>query len=196
MREEGPLLESLTRRLAECPPEFLRPPKVTDWVGEIDVKAVVCDHLRAMKLDGIAGLDLSPLDSDGTGSSINRLRLILLATWILHDDWFLQRPRLAPAMWSLLSNELNDLAEVVGADEAVKDPDRREELIRVCLSQLGLRPLGETEAQAVDRLATLDSAERIRVIRKTRAAEARAREIRQRMAEEAARAAAARYSPE
>ena len=55
---------------------------------------------------------------------------------------------------------------------------------------------GETPAQATDRLTMLDSAERLKVMRQTRDAEARARKIREQMAAEAARAAAARYSPE
>jgi hypothetical protein len=78
----------------------------------------------------------------------------------------------------------------------VGDPDRREELVRVCLAELGLRPRGETVAQAMDRLNTLDSVERKRVVDQTREAEARARQIREAMARRAAQEAAARYSPE
>jgi hypothetical protein len=91
---------------------------------------------------------------------------------------------------------LNDLATVLRPEAVVTDPDRREEFVRLCLKHLGLRPSGETLAQAADRLTTLDSVERDGVIRKTRDAEARARAIREKMAEEAARAAAQRYTPE
>ena len=51
-------------------------------------------------------------------------------------------------------------------------------------------------AQATDRLTTLDSIERNRVMRKTRSAEARARRIREEMVKKSAQEAAARYSPE
>jgi hypothetical protein len=129
-------------------------------------------------------------------ASANRGRLIAVATWLLHDDWFLARPALAPAVWMLLSQGLDDLAAVASAQDVVRDPDRREELVRVCLKHLGLRPRGETVVQATDRLNTLDSAERLKVVRQTRDAEARARAIREKMAAEAARAAAARYAPE
>jgi hypothetical protein len=78
----------------------------------------------------------------------------------------------------------------------INDPDRREELVRLCLKGLGLIPQGESAAQAADRLTTLDSVERDRVIRETRQAEARAREIREAMARKRAEEAAARYSPE
>ena len=76
------------------------------------------------------------------------------------------------------------------------DGDRREELVRLCLSELGIRPAGETVDEATDRLNTLDSVERVNVVRKTRKAEARARKIREEMARKRAEEAAARYSPE
>jgi hypothetical protein len=50
------------------------------------------------------------------------------------------------------------------AKRLVAGTDRREELARLCLRALGLRPAGETAAQAEDRLATLNSVERRRVL--------------------------------
>jgi len=200
MSSEGPILESLMRRMAECPPEFLLPPRVHDQTsggvgGSIDVAAIVCDLLRSLNaplpLDAVERFGAAP-----TPARINRLRLIALASWLLHDDWFRQRPSLGVPVSNLLARELDALAMVVNAADLATDADRREELIRVCLKSLGLRPLGETSAQAADRLATFDSSERQRIMRQTRDAEARAREIREQMARKAAEAAAARYSPE
>jgi hypothetical protein len=125
-----------------------------------------------------------------------RLSLVLLACWLLHDEWF-RHARLAGAgladaglaqparLRLLLTTGLADLAAVAAAPQFVADPDRREELVRLCLSALGLRPAGETIAQAEDRLATLNSAERERLVLATRAAEARARAIREAMARRA-----------
>ena len=126
----------------------------------------------------------------------NHTSLIAIAIWLLHEEWFLKRRDLAPPMWKLLTEQLTSLAEVVKATDAVKDPDRREELVRVCLAKLELRPKGETVARAMDRLTTLDTAERNRVVRQTREAELRAKLIREKMAADEAKAAAARYSPE
>jgi hypothetical protein len=193
--DEGPLLESLTHRLSECPPEFLLAPRTRSGGGEVEVAAIVLDHLRAMKAP-LPASAARPFAHDGSTVATNRLRLIAVATWLLHDDWFLSRPRLAAPTWNLFAKELDELATVVKAEQVISDPDRREELVRVCLKHLGLRPRGETPAQAVDRLTVLDSAERLKVMRQTRDAEARARKIREQMAAEAARAAAARYSPE
>jgi len=195
MENEGPLLESLTHRLAECPPEFLLPPR-TPSGGEIDVAAIVCDHLRALGAPLPSGTELVFLRSAVDPAAMNRLRLIAIATWLLHDPWFLVRADLASRTWRLLAQGLDAIARVVKAETAVADPDRREELVRLCLRELGLRPQGETVAQATDRLAMLDSVERQRVLLQTRESEARARQVREAMARKAAELAATRYAPE
>jgi hypothetical protein len=85
---------------------------------------------------------------------------------------------------------------VVSAELFVSDGDRREELARALLDALGLLPAGETAPQAADRLRALSSVGRARVIGATRAQQQRARELREKMASEQARQAAARYSSE
>jgi hypothetical protein len=66
--------------------------------------------------------------------------------------------------------------------------------VRVALARVGLRPAGETIAQAQDRLMTLSSAERQRVMRAARAAEERARAIREALARKAAQESADKYT--
>ena len=190
MSVEGPPIERLTHRLAECPAEFLLPPR------QIDVAAIVNDLLRALSADPPPEEVPRLLEPGATPDSINRLRLIAVAAWMLYDEWFRGGPDLAPMAWELLRQRLDALARIVPVEGLLKDADRREELARLCLRHLALRPAGETEAQAADRLNTLDSVERLRVIAQTRDAEARARRIREQMARDAAKAAAARYSPE
>jgi hypothetical protein len=194
VHEEGPLLEALTRRLAECPAEFLAEPLI-GTAGSVHVAAVVSDLLR--------DLGGPPLTAEGAQAyqtadrrQRNRLRVVLVASWLLHDPWFRSRQRFDAAARSFLALGLTDLAKLIEAPQLVADPDRREELARLCLQALGLRPAGETVEQAQDRLTTLSSAERQRVIREAQAAERRAREVREAMARRAAAEAAARYSPE
>ena len=187
MDAEGPILEALTHRLAECPEEFLLAPRMGD-AGVISVIAITHDHLRAM---GVATPDILRDTRDAAF-----LSLAAVATWLLHDDWFLGRPDLAPKMQRLLGAFLQPLSAVVPAKEFVTDPDRREELARFCLAQLGLRPQGESVAQAKDRLTALDSLERVQVLRDTQKAEARAQEVRKMMARRAAEEAAAKATRE
>jgi hypothetical protein len=85
---------------------------------------------------------------------------------------------------------------VVDAERFVTDPERREELVRHCLAKLALRPRGETDEQANDRRTSLDSVERRRIIEATRAAEERAREVREALVRKAAEEAAAKATRE
>src|SRR5579872_2846487 len=170
MKDEGPELETLTHRLAECPPEFLLEPRHGSS-GTIDVPAVVADHFRRLSQGELGGSALKCVETVRAFTAA-RQQLVAIVTWMLHDAWFLDRPQFAPAVCRLLIDEkLARLSELVRPVAIVDDADRREELVRICLNSLGLRPRGETVAQATDRLTTLDSVERDRVVRKTRSAE-------------------------
>ena len=82
----------------------------------------------------------------------------------------------------LLSRGLDELAALVPPERFVDDPDRREELVRLVLAGLGLRPKGETEAIAADRLKALSSVERARVLRETQKQVEHARRVREELA--------------
>lgn len=185
MTDEGPLLETLTRRLAETPPEFLAEPIVAGK-GRIRVEAVVADLIRDLGGQPLAANQVAHFRTRDAKRGRNRLRLVLLACWLLHDPWFRAQGRFALPALRFLTGGLDELAAEISAEACCTDPDRREELVRLCLSELGLRPAGETLEQAQDRLATISSSERQRVIRAARAAEARARQIREAMAKQAA----------
>jgi hypothetical protein len=191
--EEGPELAALVHRLAECPPEFLEEPRI-GASGRIAVSAVVFDLLIDLGGTGVADIPLPFVGHDP--SDRNPLRVVLVACWLLADPWFRARRDLGARAHTFLASDLPALALAVDAERFVDDPERREELARQCLAKLGLRPRGETEAQALDRLAAVDSVERRRVIEATRAAEQRAREVREALAKKAAEEAAAKATRE
>jgi hypothetical protein len=186
MQHEGPQLEPLLRHLAECPPEFVQ-------VGRIDVVAIVCDLLRRIDPTRAPELERKSIDALQSCGQPQQA-LISVTAWLLSHECFLTPPQLASQIWKLLlSDHLQRLARLQEGEQFVSDPDRREELVRACLSHLGFRPRGETTKQAADRLMTLDSAERDRVLRATAAAERRAREVREAMARQKALESASRY---
>src|SRR6266849_2730630 len=166
MDEEGPPLEALTRRLAECPAAFLAEPRV-GAAGQVSVAAVVADLLRDLGgpvLTPARAAVFQPRNALQARDQRNWLSLVLLAAWLLHDEWFRQGQRFGPGAVELLTAGLNETAKLTPAPKFVSDPDRREELVRLCLSQLGLRPAGESAAQAADRLTTISTIERQRVL--------------------------------
>jgi hypothetical protein len=190
MTTEGPILERLTHRLAECPPEFLAEP-ASGPRGTVRTDAVVSDLLVDLGGERLDEASARAFDA-GRKEARNFLRLVQVAAWLLHDPWFTDARRLAAPACRWLVRGLPPVAALVAADAFVADPDRREELARLCLAALDLRPAGETEAQAADRLKALDSVERERVMRATQAQVARAREVREAMRRKAAEEAAAR----
>jgi hypothetical protein len=192
---EGPLLETLTRRLAECPAEFLAEPRI-GAAGVVSVAAVVSDLVHDLGGPRPTPAQLAAFQPKNARQHRNWLGLVLVACWLLHDPWFRQRPGLGAAAVDFLTSGLSHVAGLAQAPRFVSDPDRREELARLALQHLGLRPAGETEAQAADRLSTLDTVERDRVQRAARQAEERAQAIRAAMAKQAADEAAAQYSRE
>jgi len=161
-----------------------------------------------MGSDYVLGVELkTALRRAAEGSA----RLALVAAWLLADGE-LQAigrglPDLADRALAWLERDAPELAQVASAAAFVQDEDRREELVRLCLSGLGLVPDGETPNQAEDRLTALSSVARVRAVaaakEKLRLAkeeaereEARARQVREELARKAAEEAAAKGSRE
>lgn len=195
-----PSLPLLTRRLASCPPAFLEAPR---WggAGFLNVAALVYDTLDFLGDPPINSIALAPfwslLETEGsTTSAQERLRLTALACWLLNDSYFRGRGDLGPAALGFLHTGWGELPSVVKARDAVAVPERREEFARRLLKALGLRPDGETPAQAEDRLGALDSVELRRVMEVARLAQERTKSVLEAMRKKAAEEAAAQYGRE
>lgn len=194
---DGPVVAALTHRLSECPAEFLEPPRIEDE-GVVHVDAIVSDLVRFT-----GGAPLTAQDTGvfrkgkGRGAAAtNHLKVVLVAAWLLNDPWFANRRLPADRLLELLATTLAGVAAVVPAAAFVTDPDRREELVRLCLEDLDLRPSGESADEAADRLTSLNSVERKKVAAEAKKAEERARRIREAMKKKEAEEAAARYGRE
>ncbi|MBP7866133.1 MAG: hypothetical protein KA419_09305 [Acidobacteria bacterium] len=183
-------LDRLMHRLSECPPDFLAEPCLRGK-GAVRVDAVVHDLVLDLAGVSLSELELRAFTGPGKGDR-DWLRLVLVGCWLLADESLRQPPPPPARVQAFLDDRLRELATVVNADAFVGDPDRREELVRLCLRSLGIEPPGETMEQAADRLATLDSVRRAQLIEATRAQQERARELRERLRAEKAREAAAR----
>lgn len=192
MHHPGPPLETLLRRLADTPPDFLDEPR-TVTSGQVRVAAVVNDLLAR----GPGRASLQELQRfEGRGTDTARLRVSLVLAWLLADESFALATLAREDVLRLLHDTAKELAAQAGANKYLQDPDRREELVRVVLARLDLRPRGETIEQATDRLSALSASERQRLLQASRAAEARAREIREALARKAAEESADKWTRE
>jgi len=194
MQAEGPLLETLTRRLAETPEDFLAEPRIGS-LGQVYVPAVVGDLVRGLG-GRVDPRDLAGLEGADQRRDRNRLSVTLLFCWLLADDWFQKHGLVAEPLLELLKQGGRELGAQVASGKFITDPERREELARFVLARLGFRPAGETPAQAQDRLTSLNSVERARVMQASRKAEERARSIREALARKAAQESADKFTRE
>ena len=113
MQLEGPILESLTRRLAETPEDFLAEPRIGE-TGQINVAAVAGDLLRLS--GGSPAVDqLAVFAGTDARRDRNRLAIALLLCWLLADEWFQENKLDAPSVLRLLEAEAGELAAQVAA---------------------------------------------------------------------------------
>jgi len=193
MDREGPPLESLTRRLAETPEDFLAEPKCGK-AGRIIVPAVVGDLLDLLGSDG--GRENLGRFAGKDAADQRRLSVTLLFCWLLADASFRGTNPSSEIVLTLLDATAAELAGQAAPAKLLRDPDRREEMVRLALARLGYRPAGETAAQAQDRLSSISSSERARVVQAARAAEERARAVREALARKAAEESADKWTRE
>lgn len=202
MKRSGPILELLTHRLADTPPEFLAEPLI-DGIGEVHVAALVNDllGLHGARADAAALAPfLGNMASAGNVAKAarNRLALTMIAVWLLAHESFIdahcQQEGLLGVLNGALTGTLAELVRSTPAHAFVHDPERREELARVVLAELDMRPAGETLEQATDRLAAISGAERLKLLAATRAAAQRAREVREALTRKAAEEAADKWT--
>ncbi len=188
---EGAPLPLLTRRIAEAPADFLAMPRI-GAAGLVHVDAIARDVLSSRGIDvpitALAALS-SPI------SPREHPRLALLICWLLVEPQ-LQWPNDPNALLALLLIRARELAVHLSAEAVIADDERREELARLTLMALGQRPAGESLVQARDRWLAVSTMERARLVDASRAAEQRARAIREALARKAAEESADKWSRE
>jgi hypothetical protein len=198
MARLAPPIQHFTRRLADCPPEFLAMPALGNHSG-VSTAAVVFDLLDGQSLSP-SHSEVQPFHFTGEDEDLAAARSILrgvqVTCWLLDDPFFRGADLDKAQVLELLQGPVVELSRKVDAGLFVTDPDRREELSRRCLFALDFRIEGESEEHSRDRLNALDTMERERIMAETRAKLERAEEVRRKLAAEQAREAAARYNRE
>ena len=178
-RHEGPPLGAFMHDLATVSPDVWDPGLDVDALWEDTVAdAVGTRPPRHPELGRLAG----------TGPRRQALAVVLAllhgpSLWPWRGHW--HGAELHEAVLSMLA-----LAEHVPAREWVVDARSREEAARVVLDLLGLRPAGESDAVAADRLAALSTPGLTAALAELAEEQRRAAELARRLAEKRAREAA------
>lgn len=197
MKEQGPPLEALIDRLISIPDEFLQTGR-RDTEKGVYVPALVNDLLLDNGGYPLSDEEIQVYFPDKSDKKNVYPRLVAILSYIYEDSFFTDKKNGAERIKDfLLSPELIELSKTAGsAEEFINDPDRREEICRRALNALNYLPLGETEKNAEDRLRTLDSVERKKILARTMEAQKRAKELREAMMRKEAEEAASKMSRE
>ncbi|WP_197482844.1 hypothetical protein, partial [Oleiphilus sp. HI0128] len=123
-------------------------------------------------------------------------RATMLIAYFLMDNSFKGFRFELALLLDAFENTAKELAQAGTNKVYINDVDRREEFIRVVLSSINLRPKGETNNQAEDRLQAVSSLERMKVLKAAKVAEQRAHDLRVALAKQKAKEAADKMTRE
>jgi len=202
MKNPGPPLEELIDHLILIPGEFTVNNLSSDAAGkQIYVPAIINDMLLDLggtPLTDEEILNHFPGKKNSKPDNINYFQIVSILCYIYEYKYFTEKKSGSEKIKSfLLSQKLIELSKAVrSADDFITDPDRREELCRAALDAAGYYPEGENEKYSMDRLTTLDSVERKKILTKTAEAQKRAKELKEAMMRQEAEEAASKMSRE
>ncbi len=185
-----PTISELIHHIKQCPPGFLAQP-IQKGRGEVATEALVNDALRVITRS-LTAPRLVEIGVDNR--SENELRLMQICCWLLTHPHFIDAR--CEKLQKFLLTGLGEVAELVNAEAWVSDEERAEELARLLLAAIDQVPANESAAEARDRLDSVNTVQRRKVIEESRAAIERTRELRRKMAEAKVREAANVYGRE
>lgn len=184
---EGPDINVLHHRLTEFPKEWLSPQ--------------LPSYFYALVHDALYDLSTSVNAAESTRfkrpyEQCDWYRAAMLIAYFLTDNSFKGFRFELAFLLDAFENTAKELAQAGTNRVYINDVDRREEFIRVVLSSINLRPKGETNNQAEDRLQAVSSLERMKVLKAAKVAEQRAHDLRVALAKQKAKEAADKMTRE
>jgi len=177
------------KRIAEFPTFQTQP-------GKIDIAALWNDTLIRFTNEINNSKHLEHLKS-ANHSDKNLQGLHTLIIHILSDQEWEKENFVPKKLIDFLNTKLPELASSVSPyTEWIHDNERAEELVRLLFAALDLLPLKEDKKYFEDRLRSIDTIERIKILEESKKAQERAKEILERMKRAEEEEAASKYNRE
>ena len=167
MKENRIALSALMRHLAETSYSLIE-------LQSQEVEAIFIDSIFLACRDVLTKKEEKKLYENRDSMK----EFIAIYAWALQFEGF-KNTGIEKKMILSLMPKLTKLNRIVKARNFIDDVERREELSRLLIKSFNMLPEGESKAKASDRLTTLDSVERQKMIEQTRKAQERARKIKE-----------------
>jgi len=185
----------LATHLRKCPDTFLQSSDFFSKEG-LNSIALINDTYRMISNDFLGNDFEIPSQFDVKYINDNHWRAIHISTWLLSDQNFINNPEIKDKLYNFWFEELRLASEYVKFIEWINDEERAEEMVRLLLHCCGIIPHGENQDEATDKLSSLSSVDRHKVLKQSYEAHERIMNIRREMEEKKAREAANVYGRE
>lgn len=181
--------------LKKCPDTYLQP---SDFFLENGVNsiALICDTCRMVSNDFLKYEFNLPTASGLKSVDDNHWRAIHISAWLLSHPDFVNSPSIEDKLYHFWFEELVQASRYVKYNEWIADDERAEEMVRLLLHCCEIIPNGENNEEAADKLSSLSSVDRHKVLKESYEAHERIMNIKREMAEKKAREAANTYGRE
>ncbi|OXA75690.1 hypothetical protein SAMN05444397_11537 [Flavobacterium aquidurense] len=183
----------LVTHLRKCPEAYLQSSDFFSTEG-VNSIALVQDTYRLVTNDFLRN-DFNISSNLGTIDD-NHWRAIHISTWLLSNPDFINNPVIEDKLYSFWFIELHKASAYVKCNEWINDDERAEEMVRLLLYCCEIIPFGENQDEAADKLSSLSSVERHKVLKQSYEAHERIMKIKREMEEQKAREAANTYGRE
>lgn len=185
----------LVTYLRKCPDSFLKSSDLLLKDG-LNSTALICDTYRIVSNDFLRTEFNIPTNTDLNLIKDNHWLAIHISAWLLSHQDFKNKPLIADKLYDFWFEELREAAAYVKFNEWINDDERAEEMVRLLLNCCEIIPNGENYDEAADKLSSLSSADRHKVLKQSYEAHERIMAIKREMAEKKAREAANTYGRE
>lgn len=185
----------LVTHLRKCPDIYLEPSSLIENEG-LNSIALVCDTYRIVCNDFLKKGFKKPSDYNLAYIDDNHWRAIHISIWLLSHQNFINSAFIEDKLYNFWFEELSEASLYVKFKEWISDDERAEEMVRLLLHCCEIIPDGENQDEAADKLSSLSSADRQKVLKQSYEAHERIMNIKREMAEKKAREAANTYGRE
>lgn len=185
----------LVTHLKKCPDSFLKPSALFEEEG-LNSRALISDTYRIVSNNFLQKNFNLPASTILKTVTYNHWRAIHISTWLLYHQDFVNNPLIENKLSNFWFEELGKAAVYVKFNDWISDDERAEEMVRLLLNCCEILPKDENENEATDKLSSISSVDRHKVLKESYEAHERIMRIKREMAEEKAREAANTYGRE